>query len=142
MNSKYEIPNKLLDDVLWDFRSKEVYASQEKFNAAVWQHYRDIHKFAEEIHVDDWKPDRFALGCSGIIVRYFADPIGASEGAFHTITLKSSDERGFSAGELLFGLHNAAVVHLGESGHHIFEGLTLAGTNSLDMPVYQMIGGS
>ena len=59
------------------------------------------------------------------------------------VTLTADDGASFTAGELLFKLHNAVVEHLRENDHHFFEGLTLTGWDQDGkVPVYQLGQGS
>jgi hypothetical protein len=56
--------------------------------------------------------------------------------------LTADGPEGFTAGELLFKIHNMYTAALGEGDHIYFEGLTLAEDPGDGWPVYDLDTGS
>jgi hypothetical protein len=127
-------PRELLGDVPWSFTDPP-FPSREAFVQAVADYYRELEWESE------WRPDEVVLRSPRVrvIVEYWDDP-GELEAE-----LTADGEKGFTAGELLFKIHNAFAPQLSEGDHHFFEGLELVEThnaNPNEPPVYEVMTGS
>ena len=125
-------PATLLDDIMWTFWG-EPFADRSAFDAAVreengpeWfsdQHLHQIVLRAPRVRIVpdvwDWDQD---------------DPV---------LELTPDNGEAFTAGEILFKIHNAWVAVLRELDHKFFEGLTLKEQPKTGMPpVYELNQGS
>ena len=140
-------PRELLDDVAWSFTDPP-FASREAFVQAVAGYYTDLEWEFE------WRPDEVVLRSPRVQVRveYWDDPEELLPGVtFDEDTgdlvadLTAAGEEGFTAGELLFKIHNAFAPQLSEGDHHFFEGLELVknrDANPNEPPVYEVMTGS
>ncbi len=144
-------PQELLRKADWRFWKEQTYDNRSDFNEAV----RRWHARLKEDQRFGWHPDEVALSAPRVRVEYFGvipeleesdDFDGYEDGedyAALVADLVSDNGRDFTAGELLYKLHNAAVRHLDSVDHCYMEGLRLKGEDpSSDVPVYQMIQGS
>lgn len=127
-------PRELLDDVAWSFTGPPL-ASREAFVQAVADYYKELEWEPE------WRPDEVVLQAPRVrvTVEYWDDP-GELEA-----DLTADGEEGFTAGELLFKIHNAFAAQLSQGDHHFFEGLALVkarGANPNEPPVYEVMTGS
>jgi hypothetical protein len=129
-----ELPLRALGDVCWSFTGSP-FATREEFDARVRQYQIRIRKR------DSWWPDEVVFPTPQVAVRYQCwrgdkqiEPV---------VSLVADDSGSFTAGELLFKLHNAVVEQLREIDHHFFEGLSLAGrTEDGKVPLYDLLQGS
>lgn len=103
-------PSELLRDVLWVFRGKP-FADRAAFDGAV---------AAAQSADGAWRPDEVVLRAGRVRVR---EDWYLSKG--FTAELDADDGRSFTAGELLFKVHNCFVFKLRRLDHKYFEGLTL-----------------
>jgi hypothetical protein len=111
-----DLPEQVLHGLCWSFRGGE-YTDRAAFDKEVKQHQIDI------LERDTWFPDEVVIPCHQIRVVYTY-----WQGEEHldgVVELTSDGVEGFSAGELLFKLHNAVVGPLRENDHCFFEGLSL-----------------
>jgi hypothetical protein len=127
-------PAELLDDVAWSFIDPP-FASREAFVQAVADYYKDLEWECE------WRPDEVVLPAARVrvMVEYWDEP-----GELWA-ELTAGREEGFTAGELLFKIHNAFAPQLCEGDHHFFEGLMLVkkrNANPNEPPVYEVMTGS
>lgn len=136
------IPEFILCDTLWDFADQGPYPSQTAFAAAVLNHHRRAHEYAPEIRPEEsWRPSSLAIRSPRIKVEFFCDgPEGGV--SWHEIELGSEDGASFTAGELLFKLHNGIIERVRGNGHRYFEGLELRGVTESGVPVYDLRLGS
>jgi hypothetical protein len=129
-----ELPLRTMRDVCWSFTGN-AFATREEFDAAVRQYQIRIRK------QDSWRPDAVVLPAARVAVRYRC--WRGDEQIEPVITLEADDGRSFTAGELLFKLHNAAVEQLRDIDHHFFEGVALAGwIEDGKVPLYELRQGS
>ncbi len=131
----------LLDGVQWDFLGEVPYASESEFEEAVGRCHQQELGHPEPGEEEVWQPEAIVLHSPRIGIDYYTDPIG-EPGAYHYVELLSDEGQWFSAGHLLFKLHNATIGRLTDSGHHWFEGLVLERVTEAGVPVYSMIPGS
>ena len=109
-----ELPDTVLEDVDWSFVGG-VRSSFESFCQSVRQDQLDIEGN------DSWDPAVIVLPVQRVSIIYKPHPFEDDE----VVNLAAKAESGFSAGELLFKLHNSVVEDLEDRDHHFFEGLTL-----------------
>lgn len=140
-------PGELLDDVAWSFTDPP-FASQDSFVQAVADYSKDLEWEFE------WRPDEVVLRCPRVQVRAetYDDPEELAPGVSfdeHTgdmvADLTAAGEEGFTAGELLWKIHNAFTTYLSKGDHHFFEGLMLVkkrNANPNEPPVYEVMTGS
>lgn len=129
-----ELPLRAMRDVCWSFVGSP-FASREEFDARVREYQILIRE------KDSWRPDAVVLSVPRVAVRY--ECWQGDKQIEPVVLLEADDGRAFTAGELLFKVHNAVVEQLREIDHHFFEGLVLAGWDeSGRVPRYQLRQGS
>src|SRR5690349_2762050 len=93
-------PRDLLEGVCWSFRNIGKFRSRKKFN-------EEVRRYHEECEAEQkWEPDAIALHAVRVRVRaelvwLDRDPV---------VELTADDGTAFTAGELLFKVHNAFVA--------------------------------
>ena len=81
-----------------------------------------VQEYHEELDADGWQPEEVVLACKEVTVQYaYWEEEDETEEDFRL----TADGDGFTAGELLFKIHNRVVGHLENEDHHFFEGLSL-----------------
>jgi hypothetical protein len=129
-----ELPLRAMCDVCWSFVG-EPFVSREEFDSQVREYQIAIRKR------DSWRPKQVIITAPQIAVRYMCWQ--GNEQVEPILALTADNGKSFTAGELLFELHNAVVVQLREIDHHFFEGLSLAGwLPGSDVPHYRLRQGS
>jgi hypothetical protein len=129
-----DLPERVLYGVYWSFRGGH-FADLATFNEQVRQYQVDIGG------EDTWSPDEIVIPCPRIRVAYVC--WRGEEQLGPVVQLTSDDGEAFSAGELLFKVHNAVVGPLEGDNHCFFEGLTLHSPPSRGKPpVYVLMQGS
>lgn len=123
-------PEEIMADVPWIFEEPK-FSTQAEFVDAVHQHHRE---FEEEIV---WQPEAVVLPFRRVRVEHgFDDDEGGIE-------FTADHASGFTAGELLFKVHNAFVEELQELDHRFFEGFSLLEASEGDEPpLYEIDLGS
>ncbi len=109
-------PKEVLRGVYWSF-IEEPFADRAAFDDKVRQYQTDIPG------QDTWQPDQIAISCPRVRVGYMCWQ--GDEQVEPVLELVSDNGESFTAGELLFKLHNAVVEQLRQIDHHFFEGLGL-----------------
>jgi hypothetical protein len=123
-------PRELLDDLLWCF-CRPTFRSPARFEAAVRRYHRQM---GWEYN---WRPGEVVLPCPRVRVRpVFGDDYDPEEEARFIAELTADGKLGFTAGELLFKVHNLFLRRWEEdAGDYIyFEGLRLARKPAGDSP--------
>jgi hypothetical protein len=110
------LPERVLNGVCRSFIGSP-FSSRAVFDSKVRQYQIDICK------KDTWRPDQVVIPCPCIRVVYRCWE--RDEQIEPVIELASENGESFTAGDLLFQLHNAVVEHLREIDHHFLEGLVL-----------------
>jgi hypothetical protein len=129
-----DLPERVMGEVLWSFNSAP-FADRAAFDARVRQYQIMIRK------EDTWQPGRVVLPCGRIRLGYTCRQGG--EQVFPVVELTSDDGTSFTAGELLFKVHNAVVEQVREIDHRYFEGLSLTGRPAPgEVPLYHLLQGS
>jgi hypothetical protein len=125
-------PQDLLDDVLWSFVG-EKFATQAEFVEAV-------REYAWQVQEEPtWDPDAVVLRSPRVRVMFdYWDEPGELSAEF-----AADDGDAFTAGELLFKVHNAFVEQIREADHVFFEGFYLVRQRQDGgPPLYEMYLGS
>ena len=110
------LPERVLHGLCWSFRGGE-YTNRAAFDEDVKQYQIDI------LGRDSWSPDEVVVPGQQIRVVYCYWQ--GEEQLDGVVDLASDRVEGFSAGELLFKLHNRVVGPLRGNNHCFFEGLSL-----------------
>lgn len=135
-------PEYILCDTLWDFHEQYTFSSQAAFEEAVLRHHQEAEEYAPDIKPEEcWQPTDVVLRSPRVVISYFSDPPGEGE-VEHEAEFVSNNGESFTAGELLYKLHNAAVEQLRDSGHRWFEGFELDSIGEQGVPVYRLRLGS
>jgi hypothetical protein len=119
------LPNQVLGGVYWSFIGAP-FADRADFDDEVRRYQIDIGG------KDTWQPDEVVIPCHRIRVVYMCWQGG--EQIEPVIDVASDNGVSFTAGELLFKLHNAVVEQLRDINHHFFEGLSLHPHQSAQKP--------
>jgi hypothetical protein len=136
---KRRYPRELLGGVAWSFTAPS-FRSRARFEQAVRGYYRRI---GLEF---DWDHDEVVLRCPRVRVRpVFWDDYDPGQEERFTAELAADIPSGFTAGELLFKVHNAFVrLWQEDAGDHVFfEGFHLVkGATGDTAPLYDIGVGS
>jgi hypothetical protein len=134
------LPDVVLADTLWDFAHQQAYPSQATFEEAVRCYHVEVQEYAPKVAPDEaWQPHAVVLKVPCVIIEFQSEaPVAET----CEVTLTSNDRREFTAGELLFKLHNAAIERLRDNHHRWFEGLELSAITEENVPVYTLRLGS
>lgn len=113
---KEKYPQEIMTDVRWAFYGGQ-YDTIEEFMKAVQEYH-------EELDADGWQPEEVVLACKEVTVQYAYWDEEEEDETEEDFRL-TADGDGFTAGELLFKIHNRVVGDLENEDHHFFEGLSL-----------------
>ena len=130
---KEKCPKEILTEVRWAFYGG-------RFDT-IGEFLKAVQEYHEEIDADEWQPEEVVLGCKEVTVQYayWDEEDEEIEDDFRL----TADGDHFSAGELLFKIHNQVVECLEEEDQHFFEGLSLyKNATSKDAPFYILELGS
>ena len=125
-------PEEIMSNICWGFYGGK-YDSREKFIQSVSEYNKDLNK--------EWFPDETVLNCKNVSVQYSYWDEEEDDEIEEDFELVADNTSGFTAGELLFKIHNQVVDKLEDEDHHFFEGLTLWEGNP-QMPLYFLNQGS
>ena len=114
-DSTEPLPPELLWGVSWVFRG-EAFADRAAFDAAVAA-------CQNPDHGEVWRPDEVCL--RAVRVRITPDIHWYLSDDDPVVELAADNGTAFTAGELLFKVHNALVADLRQMDHKYFEGFTL-----------------
>jgi hypothetical protein len=126
-------PEHLLRGIRWDFAGQGAYNDRVAFEEAVHRHHE-----AEADpggRAEPWRPGEVVLRWPRVLIGYDLLPAGEDEEEDQLADLSAHGEV-FTAGELLFKLHNAVVEHLRDREQHQFEGLTFFMATEEGDPMY------
>ncbi|NHZ81965.1 hypothetical protein F2P44_22195 [Massilia sp. CCM 8695] len=127
-------PKTLMRDCCWSF-SGSIFTDRKVFEAEFEAYQKDIRGIAS------WDPGHLELQAPQIRVQY--ECWEGDDQIEPIVTLSAADGVAFSAGELMFLLHNAVVEQLDDIDHHFFEFLTLASQQENGTPpLYRLDCGS
>lgn len=131
-------PGFLLRNVYWAFDG-DPFADIETFERAV------IERMTALDEGDEWDPTERVLPRRRVRVKYHGviDPESCEYDEDLVVELRTGEAEGFTAGELLFRLHNAVVAQLRDADHRYFEGLELLEPGGdHEPPLYELVQGS
>lgn len=115
-------PRELLKDVCWCF-SRPKFRSRARFEQACRRYYRQLGWDF------NWRPEELVLPCPRVRVRpnFWDDYVPPEEEERFITELTADNSSGFTAGELLFKVHNVFLQRWEEdAGDYVyFEGLSL-----------------
>jgi hypothetical protein len=109
-------PKHLMSETYWVFYGG-MYNSYDEFIQEVIDYNKDLGK--------QWTPQETVLGCQNVTIQYSYwnnEEDNIEEKDFDLTADRSS---GFTAGEILYKIHNQVVDKLENEDFHFFEGLTL-----------------
>jgi len=124
----------IMKDILWSFTNGK-YATQKQF-------IEDLVKYNLEIGKGEIDPDEIVIESNEVIIYYsYEEDDEQKDEEFH---LTADNDKDFTAGELLYKIHNQVVEHLENLDYHFFEGLVNNGTDEQypDIPYYYLNLGS
>jgi hypothetical protein len=128
------LPKEVLRRVYWSFIGAP-FADRAAFDEKVRQYQMTIGG------KDTWRPEQIVIPCPRIRVVYMCWQ--GDEQVEPVLELVSDHGESFTAGELLFKVHNAVVEQLREINHHFFEGLGLHSRQTAGKPpLYVLSQGS
>jgi hypothetical protein len=136
---KKRFPRDFLRDVAWSFTAP-TFRSRARFEQAMRTYYREM---GWEFN---WDPDEIVLRCPRVRVRpVFWDDFDPEEEECFIAELTADSPSGFTAGELLFKVHNAFLRRWQEDAgdYTFFEGFHLVKAPAGDAaPLYDIAVGS
>jgi hypothetical protein len=109
-------PKELMSEVYWGFYGGK-YTFVSKFITEVINYNRKFDK--------EWNPDEIVLNSKEATIQYYYWDDDTEEEIEDDFNLVADTQSGFTAGELLYKIHNQVVDKLENEDHHFFEGLTL-----------------
>ena len=121
-------PKELMTGVYWRFWGGK-YNSQEEFVQNVTNYNQDLGK-------KRWNSDKTILSSPKVSILYSYWDFDIEEEIEEVFELEANNETGFTAGELLYKVHNQVVDKLETELHQSFEGFLL-GENE----AHQWLGG-
>ena len=123
-----------MENVLWSFYGGK-YETEEKFTKALVEYNLKINKM-------EWNPNEIVVENKQVIISY-AYETANNENVCEEIRLSAAGNA-FTAGELLFKIHNQVVENLEILDYHFFEGLIDNGTHEKypHIPFYYLNLGS
>jgi len=136
-----EYPEKFMTNVYWSFSDTEQYYTLTAFNAAVYNYY-------QEVNVDsDWEPNQLVLNVPFVQIQYLYMEYDNFENDYievePIITLEADNGENFTAGELLYKVHNTVSENITNTSAHFFEGFILyEESKDKEVPLYFLICGS
>jgi len=120
--------------VCWSFIGSP-FPTRAAFEAEARQYQIDI------TGEDSWRPDEVVIPAPRVAVQYMCWE--GEEQVEPVVEFVADDGRAFTAGEVLFKLHNALVERLRDINHHFFEGLMLSASVATGgVPLYHLVQGS
>lgn len=108
-------PQEIMSNVYWGFYGGK-YQTLEAF-------VEQVKLYNEDFGID-WNPDEIVFEKKTLSVQYSYWDEKTDEEVEEDFDLHA-DKGAFTAGELLFKIHNQVVEKLEDDDHHFFEGLTL-----------------
>lgn len=126
-------PDELLWGISWSFRGHE-FADRDTFYTAV-EDYQDVG------NLGCWRPSDVVLRAPRVNI--CPDVHWSPSDNHPTAEFVADNGESFTAGELLFKIHNRFVVELNQMDHKYFEGLSLDEDDEFsEIPLYNLDLGS
>ncbi len=121
-------PQELLRDIYWSF-ANGTFSSQKKFLKELKKYYKEI--AGNEIPLD---LDKVIYPYPKMVIQYMKYNYADEDWDEPQVLLRSEEEKGFTAGELLYKIHNTIGKHLATEDNCYFEGLTFGTDQDPDYP--------
>jgi hypothetical protein len=138
--AKSTFPKQIMLHVIWAFDGKP-FASEADCTTAIREHHDDICKRIKRDVA--WDPQELVLKSTCVKIRHERWDDDNEEGEAETvIELSTPNPAGFTAGELMFKMHNAVVEYLRDMDHKFYEGLVLDEDATGEVPLYEIMLGS
>ena len=109
-------PKQIMLETYWGFYGGK-YNSREEFIREVIDYNKDLGK--------KWRPNETVLDCQNITIQYSYWNNKEKIVQEQDFNLMADNPSGFTAGELLYKIHNQVVDQLEKEDYRFFEGLTL-----------------
>jgi hypothetical protein len=138
--AKSSFPKQIMPDVIWVFDGKP-FASEAECTAAITEYHDDIYKRMKKRGIA-WDPRELVLKSPRVKIRHERWDDDEEGDAETVIELSASNPAGFTAGELMFKMHNAVVEYLRDMDHKYYEGLVLDDDAAGSVPLYEIMLGS
>ncbi|WKX76186.1 hypothetical protein [Zobellia laminariae] len=132
-------PQRLLNDVLWNFKDK-TYSSLSEFLIALLTYNENI--FGEDFEFDK---DEKVLESTQVVIQYSYWDEEKEDDIEPDFLLTADNGEFFTQGELIFKVHNKVQEKLQDQDNSFFEGLLLwegENPNNQDLPLYFVMQGS
>ncbi|GEM_PF-1049177 len=126
-------PNELLQNIYWSFQGGK-YDTYSSFA-------KEVAKYNEKLDNQHWGLEDAVFLHSRLYLEYSYWNKNKEDETEEEFILEADNEKSFSAGELLFKIHNRVVDNLEEEDYHFFEGLSLSQGSKEedpDAPVYMI----
>lgn len=133
-------PQRLLSDVLWDFRHPP-FSSEKEFIEALTIYNE---KIREKRFPRDWYAQALSIG-SKMLIQYEWWDTEEEDSIEDDLLLSSNDGNDFTIGTLLYKIHNSICDKFPQDDNCFFEGLILFEDNDPnvpDIPYYYILLGS
>lgn len=134
-----ETTKTMMKDVLWNFE-KEKFPSLEKFKEALIKYNETIKGEPSKINLEE-----NVLNTKQVVIQYSCWDEQEEDEIEPSFLLEADNNSFFSAGELLFKVHNQVRDQLKDEDHKFFEGFDLwegENPNYPDVPLYFLEQGS
>lgn len=129
-------PSTLLGNMAWAFYLPE-YETVAAFSEAVQQYQLDIYSKS------DWDPSAVILNAAKVRIGYMYWDLEEDDQLDAELLLEADNGISFTAGELLFKVHNGVAQQLDDNDAHFFEGFSLfGGYETKEVPLYHINLGS
>ncbi|CAM4412883.1 hypothetical protein [Zobellia nedashkovskayae] len=132
-------PQRLLNDVLWNFKDK-TYSSLSEFLIALLTYNENI--FGEDFEFDK---DEKVLESTQVVIQYSYWDEEKEDDIEPDFLLTADNGEFFTQGELIFKVHNKVQEKLQDQDNSFFEGLLLwegENPNNPNVPLYFVMQGS
>ncbi|WP_299249324.1 hypothetical protein [uncultured Cytophaga sp.] len=135
------LPERMMRNIYWSFAENEQYATVADFVKAVNKYYDDL---SVEDYVDF---DKVVLDIPTVQIQYLYNEFDEEEEDYNEIepmiVFHAKNKKHFTAGELLFNIHNEVVSKMIDTPAHFFEGFLLYKESAdKEVPLYFMTCGS
>ena len=121
-------PKELMTGIYWRFLGGQ-YNSQDEF-------IRNVTEYNKELGKKKWNSEKTVLASSKVSILYSYWDYEVDEEIEEVFELEAKNETGFTAGELLYKVHNQIVDKMENELHQSFEGFLLGENES-----HQLLGG-
>jgi hypothetical protein len=135
------LPERIMGDIYWTFAKDVQYPNVASF-------VEDVRKYYDALSQDEYYDfDQVVLNIPTVQIQYLYNEFDEEEDDYVEIepivTFQSANKKHFTAGELLFNIHNEVASKMADTPAHFFEGFLLY-EESADkaVPLYFLTCGS